>query len=139
MEPPAGVAAAMLPFSTRLYIRIRGINESIQSCLTFHQCVTKASESRSFAAAMLETPRVLSACRWLETLKKTSARSGAGFVTLAGLLANWTSIRREGVVVGEPIVHRDRWRTVEPGEKRQFLQVVSKAIGALHRRDVGSG
>jgi hypothetical protein len=42
--------------------------------------------------------------------------------------ANRPGVGLERVVVGKPAVHSNRRRSIKPGEKRQFLQMVFKAV-----------
>ena len=53
-------------------------------------------------------------------------------------LANGPRIAGEGVVVGKPVVHRNRRRAIKPGEERQLLQMVDEAIRPGDARNVGA-
>ena len=41
---------------------------------------------------------------------------------------------RERVIVREPSIHSNGWRSVEPGEKRQLLHVVGEFIRRIENR-----
>jgi len=54
------------------------------------------------------------------------------------LCANRAGVTGERIVVRKPAVRGNRRRSVEPREKRQFLQMVSEPIRAGNRRNVRS-